>query len=244
MAGRTAIDSSLTSFQSQVPAFTAGEASAPAAVAWTGVEPTGIAPGLPAAQSAAPADVLIPAQGEPTARESAASFQMEVGAEPLSGPLPSPELVRPLLDVAGALTQLALDVPLPPPAIIDHLAQALREQRLYSVYEIQQGDTLTAIAQRFGLSIDSLLWNNNELRDHPDYLKPGEELLVPATDGIVYNVKLGDTLLDIAATYNVDVEEIVGFRANNLSGPEDLKDGAVLLLPGARPPALGLGQLA
>jgi len=106
----------------------------------------------------------------------------------------------------------------------------------YLTYIVQQGDTAASIAARHGLQLESLLWNNPELRTDPNFLYVGEELTIPSRDGILYTVQLGDTLLDIADVYQADVESIVGLSGNQLGDADSVLDGAVLLLPGAVPP--------
>jgi murein DD-endopeptidase MepM/ murein hydrolase activator NlpD len=106
----------------------------------------------------------------------------------------------------------------------------------YFTYVVQEGDTAASIAARFGLELDSLLWNNAELRTDPDLLLIGEELTIPTRDGILYTVRLGDTLLDVADIYQADVESIVGMSTNQISDADTVLEGAVLLLPGAVPP--------
>jgi murein DD-endopeptidase MepM/ murein hydrolase activator NlpD len=107
---------------------------------------------------------------------------------------------------------------------------------LFYTYTIQPGDTLEGIAAAFGISLDYILWNNRELGNDPSFVVVGQELIVPSVDGIIYRVKLGDTLSDIAAYYGIDVESIVGFPANGLTAANSVIEGATLLLPGAVPP--------
>lgn len=47
------------------------------------------------------------------------------------------------------------------------------------VYTVKSGDTLWAIARRFGISLDSLIEANN--LESPDRLTPGMQLTIPAT---------------------------------------------------------------
>ncbi len=83
------------------------------------------------------------------------------------------------------------------------------------IYTIKKGDTLWSIANETGVNIGALSqWN----RLHPDKkLIPGDKLKVKAVHTIdsngkqkeiVYVVKAGDTLADIAQKYNVTVAEI------------------------------------
>ena len=106
----------------------------------------------------------------------------------------------------------------------------------YVVYVVQTGDTISAIAESFGVSPEYVLWNNAELRDDPDHLAIGQEISVPIVDGLIYEVRLGDTLSEIGALYDVEVPDIVAFEPNQLSSPDDIIDGLVLLLPDAVPP--------
>jgi len=107
----------------------------------------------------------------------------------------------------------------------------------FFTYTIQPGDTMSSIAAGYGISESSLLWNNPEVSADPDLLFIGGTLLVPAVDGIVYNVTLGDTLNGIADYYGVPVDTIVTYGPNNLTSPDALIDGMVLVIPGGVPPA-------
>jgi len=118
---------------------------------------------------------------------------------------------------------------------LEGAAEAVPEPA-YLTYVVQEGDTAASIAARFGLELDTLLWNNSELRIDPDLLLIGEELTIPTRDGILYTVKLGDTLLDVADIYQADVGSIVGLSANQIADPDSVLEGVVLLLPDAVPP--------
>lgn len=48
------------------------------------------------------------------------------------------------------------------------------------VYTVQEGDSLQSIAARYGVTVESLMRENN-LRDH--WIYPGQELIVPTTEG-------------------------------------------------------------
>jgi LysM repeat protein len=69
----------------------------------------------------------------------------------------------------------------------------------YVTYTVQTGDTVAAIAARYGIQTETLLWNNPDLNADPDSINIGQQILIPSRDGILYTVKLGDTLTDIAA---------------------------------------------
>jgi murein DD-endopeptidase MepM/ murein hydrolase activator NlpD len=111
------------------------------------------------------------------------------------------------------------------------------EQFAYTTHEVADGETLSGIGAQYGVEVQYLLWNNPEVGADPNMLVPGENLVVPGTPGIVYDVKLGDTVTDIAATYSIDPVEIVAFPPNQLESPDVIVEGSVLVLPGGVPPA-------
>jgi len=98
-------------------------------------------------------------------------------------------------------------------------------------YTIQRGDTVTKLARRFGLEQESILFNNFELRD-PDRLPVGGELTVPGADGVVYTVKLGDTLSAIADNFAAEIDDILAYEGNRLASANHLVEGETILLVG------------
>ncbi len=84
-----------------------------------------------------------------------------------------------------------------------------------NTYVVQKGDTLYGLANKFGVSVDSLKSLNNLTSNN---LSIGQVLKIPGSDSsatITYTVKKGDTLYGIARTYNTTVDEIK--RLNNLT---------------------------
>jgi LysM repeat protein len=73
-------------------------------------------------------------------------------------------------------------------------APTTTRQPAYFMYTVQRGDTLTAIAAAFGLSLDHIIWANPETIDDPDLLLTGDRLLIPSVTGMIYYVKPGDVL--------------------------------------------------
>jgi murein DD-endopeptidase MepM/ murein hydrolase activator NlpD len=106
----------------------------------------------------------------------------------------------------------------------------------FVVYTVQPGDSVAGIADAFGIDIEYILWNNPDLSSDPDLLLVGQKLQIPTTSGLIYNVKLGDTLSDIASFYQIDVQSILAFVPNAISSPDSVLEGMVLVLPGAVPP--------
>jgi len=72
-------------------------------------------------------------------------------------------------------------------------------QPAYFTYTIQPGDTVSSIAAQFGIDQNYILWNNPHVSTDPNMLIVGGTLVVPSTNGLVYNVTLGDSLNGIAS---------------------------------------------
>ncbi|MDR2110588.1 MAG: M23 family metallopeptidase [Spirochaetaceae bacterium] len=109
---------------------------------------------------------------------------------------------------------------------------------LYTAYTVQSGDNISQIAKDFGLNMDTLLSVNNI--QHPRLIQIGQTLRVPNQDGIVYQVKPGNTLEGVAEKYRVDARSIL--TANELFS-ETLKGNTGLFLPGARLPSAELLEI-
>ncbi len=107
----------------------------------------------------------------------------------------------------------------------------------FTTYTIQPGDSVSSIAESFGIDSNYVMWNNPEVRNDPDYLLVGASVLIPSVNGLVYTVTLGDTLSDIASFYQIDVQSITAFAPNQLASADDVIEGKLLVLPGAVPPA-------
>jgi len=102
------------------------------------------------------------------------------------------------------------------------------------MHTVQRGDSITAIAREFSIKPDTLLFANyNVLEDSPDGLRPGQELNIPPTDGILYQWKNGDTLDKIAGKYEANPDDVLGWPGNkiDLTDPK-IKAGQWVMLPG------------
>lgn len=105
----------------------------------------------------------------------------------------------------------------------------------YFTYTIQSGDTVDSIAAAYGIDPEYVIYDNPEITD-PDSLIIGATMVIPAVDGVVYNVTLGDTVGGIASYYGVDTSDIVDYAPNNLTSPDNVVEGMVLVIPGAQLP--------
>jgi LysM repeat protein len=105
----------------------------------------------------------------------------------------------------------------------------------YQVYTVVDGDTLSSIAERFGVSADYIAANNIELRN-ADQLTLGQPIIIPAGNGILHEIRYGETLSDIAARYGVDIEAITGFASNGITDPGAIAETQLVYVPNAALP--------
>lgn len=119
------------------------------------------------------------------------------------------------------------------------------------VYTVTSGDSISALAVRFGLHKPDILALNPELRKNPNAIKIGQKIKLPAGTDIsvkakprapkkeikvgandtVYTVKAGDVLGSIAIRHGVKIADIK--KANNLK-KDTIFVGQKLTIPGAK----------
>ena len=96
-------------------------------------------------------------------------------------------------------------------------------------YTLVAGDTLSEIASRFGLRMDTLV-SFNQIQD-VRRLQVGTTFRIPNRDGLLYEVERGDNLSRIAAEYGTTVNAILD--ANDMAS-STIAVGDVLFVPEAR----------
>ncbi len=100
------------------------------------------------------------------------------------------------------------------------------------LYTVQKGDTVLAIAEKFGLRPETVQWANPTVAKNPDRLQIGDELAIPPVNGVLHAVTNGDTLSKIASAYDVDVEDIVAYAPNQLDNTAaNLSVGTQIMVP-------------
>lgn len=97
-------------------------------------------------------------------------------------------------------------------------------------YTIQQGDTLSGIAAKFGVSVDTVKWANDIKGEH---LTVGDTLKIPPVTGVVHKVREGETVYSIAKKYKTDAQKIVNFPFNDFADLDTfaLNVGQTLIVP-------------
>lgn len=118
------------------------------------------------------------------------------------------------------------------------ISQKPRDQII--TYKTVKGDTLSTVAEKFGVSQDSIRWENDLTRDD---LAINQELRIPPVTGLVHKVTEGETIQSIAKKYKTDPQKIVNFPFNDFADLETfaLNVGQTLVVPdGVQPQAAAI----
>ncbi|MBI4122406.1 MAG: peptidoglycan DD-metalloendopeptidase family protein [Parcubacteria group bacterium] len=99
-------------------------------------------------------------------------------------------------------------------------------------YAVQEGDTISQIAEQFNVSTNTILWENKI--GPRDFIKPGQELVILPVSGVTHTVARGDTLNAIATRYRAKPEDVL--EINKLSDASELAVGAKIVIPDGIPP--------
>ncbi len=126
----------------------------------------------------------------------------------------------------------------PPPDQIYRMQTAytiapVRSRAGVEEYKIEAGDTLQKIAQRFGLTEDTLVWNNDDI--YVNRLLPGDTLTIPPENGIYYKTTGNETIQALADTYKVSPWAIIDSEYNRLQNASPttlLPSGMMVMIPG------------
>lgn len=103
-------------------------------------------------------------------------------------------------------------------------------------YTVKGGDTLSAIAEKNGVSVQTLLWANDMTEN--DFIKPGQILNIPPRNGVIHQVEEGDTLSSLAEKYSAAEQAIVDANQSLWTGaPFTLTVGEILVVPEGTMPA-------
>lgn len=113
-----------------------------------------------------------------------------------------------------------------------------------SQYIVQPGDNLSKIAAMFGVTVSAIVEANDIA--NPNLINVGQVLIIPGGSGTItptattpagtlspggtYTVKPGDSLSKIATMFGVTVQAIAS--ANNITNPNLINVGRVLIIPG------------
>ncbi|MEK9200982.1 MAG: M23 family metallopeptidase [Patescibacteria group bacterium] len=103
-------------------------------------------------------------------------------------------------------------------------------------YEVQPGDTVSAVAEKYGVSADTIRWENG--MTSANQIKPGQKLKILPVSGVRHKVARGETVYSIAKKYSANAQAIVDFPFNTFSDNESfaLDVGQDLIVPDGKKP--------
>lgn len=133
-----------------------------------------------------------------------------------------------LSDDSALLADTGPDGSLPPDTAVGPDDSSTNAGGSISVYVVKDGDSLSGIAAKFGVSMNTILWAN-DIKD-PKTIHTGTSLIILPVTGIEHTVTSGETLNGIAAKYGANADDIASF--NGLSSDASLTSGQQLIIPG------------
>lgn len=101
-------------------------------------------------------------------------------------------------------------------------------------YEVKGGETVSEIAQKFNIDVDTIKWAND--LTSVNNVKPGDKLKILPVSGVSVIVKSGDTIEGIAKKYRASSQGILDFPFNDVPDDQSLKIGQTLIVPDGAPP--------
>lgn len=166
------------------------------------------------------------AGGSPLDTAAVPSFEMALSVGSQMAPPPPLTLSADQTNPSDADTVVRLPIP--------HTTIPERRRAQVITYVVQPDDNVFAIAARFGLTPETIVWSNREgLNDAPWLIQPGIEVFILPVDGVYHTVLAGETLAGIAAGYEVEVAALYN-EWNGLEEGEQPREGQLLVVPGGR----------
>lgn len=108
--------------------------------------------------------------------------------------------------------------------------ESLKIRTAIVTYTVEPGDTISTIAKKFEITINTIKWENDLTGDD---LSVGQSIRILPVTGISYKVVSGDTVYTIAKKFDTNAQKIVDWPFNNFANPEtfSLVTGQMLLVP-------------
>jgi murein DD-endopeptidase MepM/ murein hydrolase activator NlpD len=165
-------------------------------------------------------------------REPVAHADAGLGSPPVATGLPTaPAAIAAPIDnsSSGVLRQANIHTNVPE-----------RARQDITTYTVQAGDTVSGIADRYGLDPKTVFAANFDLlQDDPHLLKPGQVVKILPVDGVIWQWLGGIPFSQWAAYFKVAPADILNYPANHLD-PADITDptnpniktGTYLIVPG------------
>lgn len=96
-----------------------------------------------------------------------------------------------------------------------------------SIYTVREGDTVSGIAAKNLITVNTILWAND--LENVDAIKPGDQIFILPVAGVTHMVKSNETLDTIAQKYHADKDRIIAF--NELPATGEVKTDQEIVIP-------------
>ncbi|MBI4213067.1 MAG: peptidoglycan DD-metalloendopeptidase family protein [Chloroflexi bacterium] len=199
--------------------------------------------GVAASPSAVPTRTLVPsltprptltAAPTPTASEAAAVLEATPTEAPGGAESPTPAASGETPEPSATVVLPAFPTSPPTATSVPPTATAtLTARPAFQERTVEPGDSLSGIANAFGVSSDLIVSANRLPADGVIFV--GQTLVIPREPGAVHIVVEGDSASEIALNYGVSLGAVV--EANGLGDAGLIFIGQRLLLPGGRTPS-------
>ena len=114
------------------------------------------------------------------------------------------------------------------PVGADIIAEQKNNSGEIRVYTVREGDSLSQVAEMFGVTTNTIMWANDINR--ATEIQPGDTLVILPIVGVQHEIKKGDTMNTIAKKYEGNIEEILAY--NQLVSEDQLAVGDTIIIPG------------
>lgn len=105
--------------------------------------------------------------------------------------------------------------------------------RELQTYTVKSGDTIKSISELYNLDECSLVWSNERRVVSP--LRPGNQLVIPPTDGVLERIMVSKSISEVAEETNVDPYDIIESPYNTVlfgARPDSiLPEGTLIMVP-------------
>lgn len=108
------------------------------------------------------------------------------------------------------------------------VATALKSKEDIQTYVVQAGESVGAIAAKFGVTSESIRWSNGL---SSNTILGGKTLVIPPVNGIVHTVVAGDTPDSLARKFSANKDAIIAFNDAEVNG---LVIGERIIIPEGR----------
>lgn len=97
-----------------------------------------------------------------------------------------------------------------------------------TVHEVRPNETVSQIAEEYGISIETILWSNHI--DSADNIGIGDILTILPINGVLHEVQLNEAMEDIVKLYSTSEERIL--TANDIANKNNIFPGQKIIIPG------------